>query len=240
MRISSILSGRNDLDIYERHADEWWDPKSPRFKSLQKITKYRFEQICTWFGDLEGACVVDMGCGGGLLSIPLLDAGGRVIALDISPASVRVAQQHADGRGEFLVADVCDTNLADGIADFVVIADVLDHIPHYDLALKEAARLLKPGGKLYVNTINRTPASWFLAVFLGELLRLIPPGTHDYRLLIKPAELIAAASVQGLKKVAIQGEAPIIGKTARDWAIHFRDCSSTAVAYSTLFSKDVV
>jgi 2-polyprenyl-6-hydroxyphenyl methylase / 3-demethylubiquinone-9 3-methyltransferase len=227
----------NDLSIYSNYANEWWQPGAPRFRSLQRITPFRLELISELIGSVAGKHVVDLGCGGGLLSIPLIKSGALVTGVDISAESVAVAKKQADGRGEFLVSDIVSLPISDNSADIVLLADVLDHIPQFVKALREAVRILKPSGKLFVGTINRTWSAWFFAIFLGETLRLIPPGTHDYRLFIKPNELISAAEQLGLKLLAIQGESPEILPTIGRWAISLKKSNSLSVAYSVVFQK---
>lgn len=233
-----MLYGANDLTIYERYAEEWWQPDSPRFRSLQKVTEFRLQQIDKWFGSVTNKNIVDLGCGGGLLSLPLLKRGAKVTGVDISPASIEVAENVAQGTGRFFCSDVREVPLPSASFDYALLADVLDHLPDYPRALQEAARLLKPGGLLYVNTINKTFRSWLFAILLGEGLGLIPPGTHDWRLFIPHRELIEQAKPHCLSLQSYQGERADIGKTIRNWAITFRPSPSLAIAYSTLFRRE--
>lgn len=230
-----MIFGKNDLTIYEKYSSEWWDPNSPRFRSLQKVTEFRIKQIDLWFGCLKGATAIDVGCGGGLLSIPLIERGAKVFGVDLSPGSLETARRASGGQGTFVEADARNLPLETSSADFVLLADVLDHIEDYPNALREARRVLKPSGLLYVNTINRTFRSWLFAIVLGEGTRLIPPGTHDHRLFITPQELEKEAKRLGLQLEAIQGEAPCIWPTIKHWAITFRATDSHAIAYSALF-----
>ncbi len=233
-----MLLGQNDLTIYEKYAGEWWDPNSPRFRSLQKVTEFRLKQIDHWFGSVKGKTIVDVGCGGGLLAVPMIERGAFVTGIDLSPASLETARRTSRGEGTYLTADARELPLDDKSADFVLLADVLDHIPDYEKALSEASRILKPGGQLYVNTINRSFRAWFLAILLGEGVGLIPSGTHDYRLFIKPRDLERTAQKHALRLEGFQGEAPIIADTIRNWAITFRASSSLAVAYSGFFRTE--
>lgn len=228
----------NDLEIYSKFAHEWWTSGAPRFRSLQNLTPFRLEIIREFFGEFEGKRIVDLGCGGGLLSVPLLDNRADVIGVDMSAASIEAARAAARGRGKFIVGDIRSVSLPAGCADYVLLADVLDHIPTFIDALREASRLLKMGGGLFVGTINRSLLGWFFSIFLGESLGYIPRGTHDFKLFIKPAELIEAAGRCGLRCIRIQGEWPEIFRTLSRRAITLRRSSSQQVAYSALFIKE--
>lgn len=232
-------SVRNDLSIYDTQASGWWDPSSLAFRSLQSITVFRLEQLFSWVGDVQGKVVVDIGCGGGLMSVPLAQRGARVTGFDLSEPSLAEARRHAPDGALFVEADARSVPFPKSAADIVILADILDHIADYDTVLAEVARILRPGGYLYVNTINRTWQSWLLAYQLGEMLRLIPPGTHDFSLFIKPAELKKAAENNHFTTCSWQGEAPDILQTAMKWAIVFQKTDSLAVAYSALFKRGV-
>ncbi|MDD2941477.1 MAG: bifunctional 2-polyprenyl-6-hydroxyphenol methylase/3-demethylubiquinol 3-O-methyltransferase UbiG [bacterium] len=228
---------RNDLSIYNTQASGWWDPASLAFRSLQSITVFRLEQLLSWVGDIEGKVVVDIGCGGGLMSVPLAQRGAQVTGFDLSEPSLAEARRHAPAGAVFIAADARSIPFPDNSADIVILADILDHIADYDVVFAEVARILRPDGYLYVNTINRTWQSWLLAYQIGEMVRLIPPGTHDFSLFIKPSELLEVAEQNHFTVCAWQGEAPSILRTAMKWAIVFRKTASLAVAYSALFKR---
>ena len=233
---------RNDLDIYERHADEWWQTESKTFRSLHQVNRLRLEVLQRWVPDeIRGRDLVDLGCGGGLLSEPLARMGARVIGIDISGRSLQVAREHAAefrARPRYLCADVRRTPLASRSYQGVLLADVLEHLNDPRTAIREASRLLQPGGWLYVNTINRTLLARCLVVSCAEGLGLIPRGTHDPRLFIRPAELTAVAAEAGLRRVEFIGEAPCVLGSLIDRAVRLRVSRSTAVAYSMLFRKE--
>lgn len=227
----------NDLSIYSNYADEWWIEDSPHFRSLKNITPFRLSLIKEMIGDLAGKTVLDMGCGGGLIAVPLLDAGALVTGVDQSPESIAVAEKAAKGRGRFYVGDICSLSMRSESFDCVLMADVLDHIPQFSRALSEASRLLKPGGKLFVGTLNRTWIGWFFTILLGESLGYIPKSTHAYKLFIRPDELIEAAASYDLELLHLQGEWPLLFRTIKKGAIALRKSRSTSVAYSALFQK---
>lgn len=227
----------NDLTIYSEFAHEWWKAGSPHFRSLQNLTPFRLSLIEEMLGPVNGKAIADLGCGGGLLSIPLLNSGASVSGIDLSANSIEAAKDASNGRGNFSCGNICSTHFQDNTFDIVLLADVLDHIKNYEVALKEAHRILKIGGKLFVGTINRNFLSWFFAIFLGEGLKLIPRGTHDYNLFITPRELIDNAISTGFRFIQIQGEAPNLLKTISSWAISLKKSNSLAIAYTAIFEK---
>jgi len=230
---------RNDLDLYERHADDWWDDRSDAFRSLHGVNRFRARLVVEWFGArLPGALVVDLGCGGGLLAAPMLAHGARLVGVDLSHASLRAARAHLDGHSLFVQGDALRSPVSAASADIVLLADVLEHVEDPLAPLREAARLLRPGGLVYVNTINSGLRARLLAVTLAEGLGLVPRGTHDPALFIAPAALERMAARAGLRLVRLQGEAPALWRTIRHWTIELRRSASSAVTYSALLEKE--
>lgn len=227
----------NDLSIYSKYAEEWWRPGSPRFRSLQNLTPFRLEMIREACGPVQGKRLYDLGCGGGLLAVPLLDDGAIVTGVDLSAESLRVARVAARGRGTFIEGDVTRVELPSDSADIVLLADVLDHVPDYHRALAEAARLTKPGGTVFAGTINRTIASYIAAIVLGEGLRLVPPGTHRHDMFITPEELLSAAKMAGLRHQHTYGERIAVWDTVSRWAVTFKRSARCSVAYSMVFER---
>ncbi len=230
---------RNDLDLYERHAADWWDERSHTFRSLHAVNRFRVALLEEWLnGRLRGARVVDLGCGGGLMSAPLAERGASVVGVDLSHASLNAARGRGpNGACAFVRGDVRRAPLRAACADMVLLADVLEHLPDPAAALREAGRLVRPGGLVYVNTINRTARARLLAVALAEGLGLVPRGTHDPALFIGPRELERQAAAAGLRLVRLQGEVPALWRTLRRWTVELRKSESAAVTYSALFEK---
>ena len=232
---------RNDLDLYERHAEDWWDDRSDAFRSLHGVNRFRARLVVEWFGErLPGAQVVDLGCGGGLLARPMLEQGAQLVGVDLSHVSLRAAHARLNGSSLFVQGDATSSPLRTGCADVVLLADVLEHVEDPVVPLREAARLLRPGGLLYVNTINSGLRARLLAVTVAEGLGLVPRGTHDPALFIAPAELERLAAGVGLRLLRLQGEAPALLKTIRRWTIELKPSASSAVTYSALLEKDPV
>jgi 2-polyprenyl-6-hydroxyphenyl methylase / 3-demethylubiquinone-9 3-methyltransferase len=230
------MATANDLTIYERHANEWWDERSPTFRSLHTVNEFRVALLEDWLGsELDRRIVVDLGCGGGLLARPLASAGARVVGIDTSPRSLRAASEKVGHR--FVCADALRTPLASGSADVVLLADVIEHLADPSAALREAARLLRRGGVCFVSTINRTRRAKWLAVRLAEGIGLMPRGTHDSELFITPDELRVRARACGLELEALQGESIDLWRTVRRWAITLERSADLSVGYSALFCK---
>ena len=232
---------RADPTLFERHARDWWNERSPAFRSLHAVNEFRVALLASWLGArISGATVVDLGSGGGLLAEPMARAGAaRVIGVELGKASVVAARAHANGTGvlAYVRADLQSVPLRSGCADVVLLADVLEHVPSWRAAVAEASRLLRPKGLLYVNTLNRTWRARLLAVTLAEGIGLVPRGTHDARMFIKPDELVEAAGDAGLGLLRLQGERPRLVRTLLARAIHLAPSRGTSVIYSALFER---
>lgn len=226
----------NDLSIYERHAHEWWDPRSRAFRSLHRVNEFRTTLLDDWLGnDLTGQSAVDLGCGGGLLSAHVVKRGARLVGFDLSHASLVTAVSKLGAR--FARADVQRLPAADASFDLALAADVLEHVPDVGATLAEISRVLRPSGVLYVNTINRTRRAKLLAIDVAEGVGLVPRGTHDAKLFISPDDLRAHAWKSGLALEALQGESVDLLRTVSRWAIALRRSDDLSVGYSALLRK---
>ncbi len=230
-----VASSRNDLDLYEREAAHWWDADSRFAASLHAINEHRLAEVRARLGErLAGLAVVDLGCGGGLMAEPLARAGARVVGCDLGAATITAARVHGSGLHalHYLRADARRAPLADGCADLVLAADIVEHIDGWQTVVSEAGRLLAPGGLLYVSTINRTWRATLLAVHVAEGLRLVPPRTHDPARFVRPQELAAAGTAAGLKAEPPRGQRLRLWATLRDWRIRVAPGTSTALEYT--------
>jgi len=179
---------------FESLAARWWDPHS-EFRTLHQINPLRLEYIAQR-ATLEGARVVDVGCGGGILSEALWTRGAQVTGLDAGQAPIAVAKLHAKESGARInYQSTTAESLADelpGGFDLVTCMELLEHVPDPATTVTACAKLLRPGGQAFFSTINRNAKSWLLAIVGGEyLLNLLPRGTHHYEKLIRPSELDA-------------------------------------------------
>jgi 2-polyprenyl-6-hydroxyphenyl methylase/3-demethylubiquinone-9 3-methyltransferase len=214
-----------DNEYYEGIDELWWDPTGPA-AVLHAINRPRVDFYLRQLGDLDGRVVLDAGCGGGLVARELAAAGATVVGLDRSLGSLGVARRAVGRRGPGNPEGVPRSMgafrpvkgrlerlpFADGVFDAVVAADVLEHVPDLPAAVAELARVLAAGGRFAFDTINRTAWSWFTAVFgVERVLRMVPRGTHDWRLFIRPGELDRLLRADGLEAVATEGLAPRVG-----------------------------
>lgn len=218
--------------------DGWWDARCRAFASLRAVSAFRLALLREWAGPALGGRIVDLGCGGGLLAVPLAEAGAQVLGVDLGLGALRAARAQRSPRLHCVAADLHAVPLADGCAEVVLLADVLEHVARPGDVIGEAARLLRPGGRLFVNTIARTWRSRVLAIALAEGLGLVPRGTHQWRAFVQPAELDAMATAHGLRRVARCGEAPRLWRTVRHWRIELRPSRSLALGYAALFAKE--
>jgi 2-polyprenyl-6-hydroxyphenyl methylase / 3-demethylubiquinone-9 3-methyltransferase len=183
-----------ELDKFNALANRWWDPEGPQ-KPLHVLNPARLNYIRERT-TLRGARVLDVGCGAGLLSEALAREGANVTAIDLAPDLIRIAKLHRLESGvevDYRLTAV--EALADELpASFDAIAcmEMLEHVPDPAAVIAACATLLKPGGRLFLSTLNRTPAAFALAIVGAEYVaRMLPKGTHQYRDFIKPSELAA-------------------------------------------------
>jgi len=218
--------------------DGWWDPKCRAFASLRSVSAFRLELLRRWWpGSWQGRTVVDLGCGGGLLAVPLAEAGARVVGVDLARRALQEARRRQVPAFLPLVGDLACVPVAPASADLVLLADVLEHVDHPAAAVSEAARLLRPGGLLFVNTIDRTVRSRLFAIVLGEGLGFIPRGTHVWQRFVRPDELEAMAATAGLVRRQRTGEAPRLLRTVSARAVVLRESRTLAVGYAALYGK---
>jgi len=190
-----------ELEKFSQLAHRWWDPNS-EFKPLHQINPLRLK----WINDraaVAGQRVLDVGCGGGILSESMAALGANVTGVDLSEKALKVAQLHLlESGAQVSYRHVAVEQLArsdPGTFDVVTCMEVLEHVPDPASQVSACAQLLKPGGHAFFATINRNPKSFLLAIVGAEyLLRLLPRGTHEYAKLIKPSELSAMCRQAGL------------------------------------------
>jgi 2-polyprenyl-6-hydroxyphenyl methylase/3-demethylubiquinone-9 3-methyltransferase len=190
-----------ELGKFGRLAGRWWDETGP-LGTLHAINPLRVQYISER-ARLDGARVLDVGCGAGILSEALARRGATVTGLDLAGDNIRVAREHASAGGldiDYRVAsieDIAATNARH--FDIVTCLELLEHVPDPESAVTACARATRPGGRLFFSTINRNLKSFLLAIVSAEyLFGMLPKGTHQYSKLIRPSELARAARAAGL------------------------------------------
>jgi len=182
-------------------AERWWDPNS-EFRPLHDINPLRLNYIDERL-DLPGKKVIDIGCGGGLLSEGMARRGATVTGIDLGEAPLAVARLHAEQSGveveylQVLAEDIAEQRA--GEYDAVTCLEMLEHVPDPSSVIRACAKLVKPGGQVFFSTINRNPKAFLFAIVGAEyVLRLLPRGTHEYAKLIRPSELAGWSRDAGL------------------------------------------
>ena len=198
-----------EIAQFDAHADAWWDPDGP-FAPLHAINPLRLGYIKQHCPVLKGVQTLDVGCGGGLLAEALATEGAQVTGIDLAENSLAVAQEHANDRQMDITYQCISAEaLAQKHAaawDILTCLEMLEHVPNPSSVIEACAQLVKPGGKLFFSTLNRTSKAWVHAIFGAEyLLRLLPRGTHDHAAFITPAELDSWARRAGLQLLNMTG-----------------------------------
>ena len=197
-----------EIAKFESVASQWWNLEG-EFKPLHDINPLRLNYINERVG-LAKKQVLDVGCGGGILSEGLARRGAMVTGIDMGEANLKVAAQHAAQEGldiDYQMMAVEEfAQQHEGSFDVVTCLEMLEHVPAPDSIVAACARLVKPGGHLFFSTINRNPKSYALAIVGAEyIMNLVPKGTHDYMKFIKPSELCRWARGAGLQVEDVSG-----------------------------------
>lgn len=203
--IDKELNNKNadvaELNKFSELAHKWWD-KTSEFKPLHDINPLRLNYI-NGLVSLEGKRVLDVGCGGGILSESIAAKGANVVGIDLGEKALKVAQLHSLETGVFvdyrLVAVEALAEKEAGTYDLVTCLEMLEHVPNPASIVHACAKLVKPEGHVFFSTINRNPKAYAFAVLGAEyILNMLPKGTHDYAKFIKPSELAAWVRQAGL------------------------------------------
>lgn len=244
-RPSSATLDESEVRQFGRIAAEWWDPHG-KFRMLHRIAparlQYLRDQIVRHFPPstsgvkvLSGLTVLDIGCGGGLVSEPLARLGAHVTGIDPSPENIAAAGAHASGQGlpiSYRAARVEDLAAEGATFDVVLCLEVVEHVPDVAAFLATCASLVRPGGLMLVSTLNRTLRSWALAIVGAEyVLRWLPAGTHQWDRFVRPQELSRHLQAAGLEPAGFEG---MIYDPLRD---EWRLASDTAINYFAAAAK---
>jgi 2-polyprenyl-6-hydroxyphenyl methylase/3-demethylubiquinone-9 3-methyltransferase len=183
---------QHEIDKFSALANRWWDPEGPQ-RPLHELNPVRLAYIAQ-YQPLSNARVLDVGCGGGLLTEAMALEKANAMGIDLSAELISIAQLHLLESGvtaQYQVISVEDLALQQaGQFDAITCMEMLEHVPDPESILKACYQLLRPGGRLFLSTLNRTPAAFALAIVGAEYIaQLLPKGTHDFRSFIKPSEL---------------------------------------------------
>lgn len=208
MSTSSANVDTAELAKFESLASRWWDPNA-EFKPLHDINPLRLQYI-NERAALAGKSVLDIGCGGGILTESMAALGARVTGIDLAEAPLAVAQLHLKESGRAVeYRRISAEDLArerPGTYDAVTCMELLEHVPSPVSTVTACATLVKPGGHVFFSTINRNPKAWLFAVVGAEyVLNLLPRGTHEYLKFIKPSELERMSRAAGLRTLGFIG-----------------------------------
>ena len=206
---------QSEIDRFSAMADEWWDPAG-KFRPLHKFNPVRLsyirEKVCENFGlsmtepgIFKGLRILDIGCGGGLLCEPMARLGAKVVGADASETNIEVARIHAQRSNldiDYRAVTAETLEAAGEKFDVILNMEVVEHVADVDLFLTSCARMLKPGGLMFIATINRTFKANALAIFMAEnVLKWLPKGTHEYDKLVRPEEITAPLESENLEVI---------------------------------------
>jgi 2-polyprenyl-6-hydroxyphenyl methylase/3-demethylubiquinone-9 3-methyltransferase len=234
-----------EIERFARIAAEWWDPTG-KFAPLHRLNPLRLGYIrdraaAHWQRDalsglpLQGLSALDIGCGGGLLSEPLARLGAEVTGVDAASRNIAVAARHAEGQA--LTIDyrqgTAEALAASGAQfDIVLALEIVEHVADVDLFLTSCGRMVKPGGLLFLSTLNRTAKAWILAIAGAEyLLGWLPRGTHDWRKFLKPSEAVNGLRSGGIEAQEIVGV--VYSPLSRAWSLNKSDLDVNYMLYGS-------
>ena len=198
-----------EIQKFERIASQWWD-KAGEFKPLHQINPLRLNYVLERSQGIFGKKVLDVGCGGGILSESMAKEGGYVTGIDMGKEPLSVARLHAletKTSIEYIQSTAeehAETHA--GTYDVVTCMEMLEHVPDPGSVIAACARLVKPNGHVFFSTLNRNVKSWLLAIVAAEqILGIVPKGTHQHQKFIKPSELLRLINTHGLTEKHITG-----------------------------------
>ena len=224
-----------ELAKFSALASQWWD-ENGKFRPLHDINPLRLALIDEHAAGVKGKSVIDIGCGGGLVSEGLARMGAQVTGIDMASKALAVAKLHALETNVVVsyreITAEAMADVAAGQFDVVACLEMLEHVPDPASVVAACAKLAKPGAHLFFSTISRTPKAYALTVLAAEyVLGLLPKGTHEYARFLKPSELIGFARAAGLELVTMHGMSYNPLTRAAKW------CDDTRVNYIVALRK---
>ncbi|QDP01114.1 bifunctional 2-polyprenyl-6-hydroxyphenol methylase/3-demethylubiquinol 3-O-methyltransferase UbiG [Thalassotalea sp. PS06] len=198
-----------EIEKFEKVASQWWDTEGD-FKPLHQINPLRLSFVQSHCGSLFDLNAIDVGCGGGILAESMARIGAKVTGIDLGEEPLNVATLHAleagvDIRYEKIPVEEKAKDMPAQF-DLVTCMEMLEHVPDPESVIKACAAMVKPGGKAFFSTLNKTTKSYLLAIVAAEkVLKLVPNGTHDWNKFIRPSQLIGWAESAGLRCIDATG-----------------------------------
>ena len=206
--IMNYNADQNELNKFSQQAAYWWDSNGP-LKSLHDINPIRLRFIREHIGNAENLTILDVGCGGGILSEALASLKAKVTGIDANKSLIQVAKLHAAETNSAIHYETCTAEefaQKEHAFDVITCMELLEHVPDPASLIKTLSTLLKPNGKIFFSTINRTPIAFVNALVIAEhILKLLPKGTHEYKKFIKPSELQQWCMAAGIELKAMSG-----------------------------------
>ena len=199
---------QHEIEKFGSQAERWWDPQG-EFKTLHDVNPLRIRFIQD-YADLQGKRIVDVGCGGGILTEGLAKHGADALGIDLSEDLIDIADLHGLESGikahyKKISAEALAEQEPEGF-DHVTCMEMLEHVPDPGSIISACAKMVKPGGMVFFSTLNRVPKAYLLAIVAAEhLLKMVPKGTHEYKTFIKPSELSQTARSVGLELQGMVG-----------------------------------
>jgi 2-polyprenyl-6-hydroxyphenyl methylase / 3-demethylubiquinone-9 3-methyltransferase len=200
-KIAFSTINRDEISHFAQDSADWWNLDGP-FAPLHRMTPARMMFLKETIGDVKGKSILDIGCGGGLISVPLSRLGAKVTGIDADAQAISIAKNHAKGEGlpiNFISGAAEDLVTKGQKYDVVLALEVIEHVENPSLFVDLCAQLVKPNGLVIFSTLNRTWKSYALGIVAAErVLKWVPVGTHDWKKFIKPSELARLAEKNGL------------------------------------------
>ena len=213
----------DEIERFSRIADEWWS-ETGKFAPLHSMNQTRIDYIISKLPPISNLNILDIGCGGGLISEPLAKIGAKVTAIDASAKNIAVAKLHAQKSGlniDYRCSSVEEMEQTQQF-DVILALEILEHVADIDYFLHSSCKLLKPNGIIICSTLNRTAKSYALAILGAEyILRWLPIGTHTWKKFIKPSELCKNLEQNGIMTTEIIGMT--MNPINRKWQLNQKD-----------------
>jgi 2-polyprenyl-6-hydroxyphenyl methylase / 3-demethylubiquinone-9 3-methyltransferase len=234
-----------EIERFARIADEWWDPRG-KFAPLHRLNPVRLGFIrdraaAHWRREplseapLQGLSLVDIGCGGGLICEPMARLGAQVTGIDAADRNIAIARLHAAGQElaiDYRAATAEALTETGAQFDIVLALEIVEHVADVDVFLHSVGRLAKPGGLVFLSTLNRTAKAWALAIAAAEyVLGWLPRGTHDWRKFLKPSEVVRGLRRAGVEPQEIAGV--VYSPLSRTWSLNKRDLDVNYMLYGS-------